>query len=636
MNHGSSSRWARGMDWLILGVLLATCIVELTDGFGFRVGSFRVSMHSSTRMFVWLGVLLLVRHLAWRGTTFLDFLEVRGWVVRTAAWTASPARITAKEVAAVSALFVALVAVAAHVQVFSPYAVPDYGDPLFSTWRMSWVVHTLFTRPAELFNANIFYPEPDTLAYSDSIIVPSLVAAPFLLAGVPRIVVYHIVLLSAMASSGITMYFLVSRLTASRAAGLMSGTIIALYPYRFEHYSHLELQMTTWMPLGLLFLHRIVEQGRLRLGLALGAMLGLQVLSCLYYGIFFTLYLSGVGAILLLLSRARPLRPRLLALATAVAILAAAASPLSLPYYRNRQHLGERSVAENVLFSATWRDFVSPHPRSMLYGQRLSIGPAERSLFPGVTPVLVAAIALVPPFTTVRAAYAAGLFLSVDAALGYNAELYPTLYQWLVPLHGLRVPARFSILVGLSLAILAGLALARLNARMSPRAMWAVALVAMLLTVFEYRPALTLQPVWRELPSVYGPLLEQAPGVVAVFPMAKETSDNDAKYMYFSTWHWHRLVNGYSGNFPSSYVELLARMRTFPSPDAIEYLRQRQVQYIVFHGEFVRPQDYDSIVTALDANPLLELIGTYPARPRASRLYRMRQPAATTTAPPAS
>jgi hypothetical protein len=163
-----------------------------------------------------------------------------------------------------------------------------------------------------------------------------------------------------------------------------------------------------------------------------------------------------------------------------------------------------------------------------------------------------------------------------------------------------------------------------------------VALAATSLTIFEYRPALALQPVWRDLPSVYEPLLRQAPGVVAVFPMAKETSDNDTKYMYFSTWHWHQLVNGYSGNFPASYVELLARMRTFPSPDAIDYLRRRHVRYIVFHGEFARPQDYDTIVPALDANPLLELMGVYPAQPRASRLYKMRESTPTTTARPAS
>ena len=58
-------------------------------------------------------------------------------------------------------------------------AVPDLGDPLFSVWRLSWVAHQLPRHPTALFDANIFYPERRTLTYSDSMLVPSLMTAPF-------------------------------------------------------------------------------------------------------------------------------------------------------------------------------------------------------------------------------------------------------------------------------------------------------------------------------------------------------------------------------------------------------------------------------------------------------------------------
>ena len=35
----------------------------------------------------------------------------------------------------------------------------DIGDPLLSTWRLSWVAHQLPRDPLHLFDANIFYPE---------------------------------------------------------------------------------------------------------------------------------------------------------------------------------------------------------------------------------------------------------------------------------------------------------------------------------------------------------------------------------------------------------------------------------------------------------------------------------------------
>src|SRR5690242_5487113 len=49
-------------------------------------------------------------------------------------------------------------------------------DPPFSVWRLAWVAHQLFVDPANLFNANIFYPEPRTLAYSDAMLLPGMIA----------------------------------------------------------------------------------------------------------------------------------------------------------------------------------------------------------------------------------------------------------------------------------------------------------------------------------------------------------------------------------------------------------------------------------------------------------------------------
>ena len=44
-------------------------------------------------------------------------------------------------------------------------------DPPFSVWRLAWVAHQLFVDPVNLFNTNIYYPEPRTLAYSDAMLL---------------------------------------------------------------------------------------------------------------------------------------------------------------------------------------------------------------------------------------------------------------------------------------------------------------------------------------------------------------------------------------------------------------------------------------------------------------------------------
>src|SRR4029453_7058501 len=72
------------------------------------------------------------------------------------------------------------VAVLLHEQIRHLDRIPDLGDPLFSTWRVAWVNHQLFSNPRHLFDANIFYPEPLTLTFSDPVILPALTAGPLL------------------------------------------------------------------------------------------------------------------------------------------------------------------------------------------------------------------------------------------------------------------------------------------------------------------------------------------------------------------------------------------------------------------------------------------------------------------------
>ena len=54
----------------------------------------------------------------------------------------------------------------------------DNGDAQLNEWIMAWVAHQLPRAPARLFNANIFYPAHDTLAFSEPLIVPALMGAP--------------------------------------------------------------------------------------------------------------------------------------------------------------------------------------------------------------------------------------------------------------------------------------------------------------------------------------------------------------------------------------------------------------------------------------------------------------------------
>ena len=503
------------------------------------------------------------------------------------------------------------------------HSVPDKGDPLFSTWRVTWIAHQIVRDPLHLFDGNIFYPERLTLTYSDPVIVEGLMAAPFLWLGAHQLTVYSLLLLSGFALSGVTMYFLARRLTGRRDAAVVGGVIFAVCPYRFEHYSHLELQMAMWMPLALIGLHRTMVTGRIRDGVLTGVAIALQTLSSLYYGCYFAVYLVPI-TLVFWLARGRPIVP-LRALAAGAVVAAMLTAPVAVQYARNKSVLGERPDWAVEEYSATLGDYFEPHPRSQIYQAWSNNGKPERQFFPGFAPMALSAVALWPPLNVVRLAYAGGLAVAVDGSLGFNGTSFRWLRDWIPPFRGLRVPARFAMISSMTLAILASIGAATMFRRWHE---WRAPLVAgvLLVVAIEPRPRLQLEPVWSSPPDIYDTLSKTSPVVMAELPVGTNEwgVHFDATYIYFSTFHWQRLLNGNSGFFPPSYDEFRERVRYFPSERSIEYLRSRGVEYFSLHGEFMSDRQFRRAVTDLRRRPGIELVTSKPWANSESRLYRLR------------
>jgi len=531
-----------------------------------------------------------------------------------------PASRTLGEWVLVTTAACALVFAATWPQVIRLDAVPDLGDPLFSVWRMAWIAHQLPIDPVHLFDGNTFYPERLTLTYSDPMLVPALMAAPLIWAGVHQIYAYTIVFLSGFVLSGVTMFALVRALTGRRAAAAVAAVMFMLYPYRFEHYSHAELQMTIWMPLVLLNLHRAIAFGRMRNGVLTGVFLALQTLSSLYYGVFLATFMVPLG-LTLWVAKGRP-KAALRTLAAGALVAAALTSPVAVAYLANRSVLGERSSVAIKFYSARPADYLSPHFRSARYGEFSAGGKSERQLFPGLAPIALAVAGLWPPLNAARLGYMAALAIAFDGSLGLNGVIYPWLHEYGVVFRGLRVPARFSILVGMTLAILSGYAMARWVRRW-PRASGLLTAVAIGLVIVDAWPTIEFKRVWRQPPAIYAELPHAPqPAVLAEFPAGPF---DDFPYIYFSTFHWLRLVNGNSGFFPPSYAAFIRETRTFPDEASLAYLRERGVEYVAVHGAFYHsPQEWIAVEQAVAAQPALEKITSALFAGRPSTLYRLK------------
>jgi hypothetical protein len=516
-------------------------------------------------------------------------------------------------------------------------AVAHHFDPLFSIWRLKRLARQIFHDPSHLFDGNIFYPETGTLANSDATFLEGALAAPFIEAGVSAVAVYNVLLLAGMVASAVGMYLLARRLTRSDGAAVVAGIVFALAPYRIDHFMHLELQWAQWMPLTLWALHRTLESGRVKDGLLTGFFLLLQFLSSVYYGLFITTFLLLLGGPLLLLCRRAPLSRVMTALLAGALLAALVVLPYSRPYRLNAERMGERSTEEIGRWSAHPESYLATPSANFIYG-RLSgpLGASEARLFPGLTAIVLAVLALLWRPRPIRLIYLAGLLVAVDFSLGVNGLVYPWLLEPGSPFRGLRAPGRFAILVNLALALLAAWGVTRVRGfTRSATARRVTPAVCAVLLVIEYWSApLPLRTVPQRPLLVHQWLAQQPPSVVLELPMWFSGADpqHDAEYEYYSTFHWQSLVNGYSGYYPRAYIGLLERMRHFPSGPSIEALHEIGVDFIVIHLDRYKPADREALLEAMDQRTAyFTFVATFPDRHGSARVYRL-----TWTPPPGS
>lgn len=505
--------------------------------------------------------------------------------------------------------------------------VNPHSDPFFSIWRLAWIAHALQVDPQHLFDANIFHPEPRALAYSDAMVLEGAIAAPLLWAGVPPVLVYNVLLLGGIAASGIAMFVLVRHLTHKVGAALVAAAIFTLAPYRIEHYMHLELQWTMWMPLAFLAAHRAFDERSWRMGALAGVLVWFQLLSCIYYGIFLAMI---VALLTVLLAATDPRRAAvgLAALAVGGILCVVLSIPYARPYLENAHLLGVRDAAEIANYSARLLSYATTPWQNWTWGwtaARFSGG--ELRVAPGIVAIAFALVALLSTRRRLAWIYVALCAVPVEMSLGRNGSLYPWLLAHVPALGGLRAPARFSIVAICALAVLAGFGVEWLQRRFSSRRAW-VSAVAIILVALESGSApINLADVTTDVPDVYRLMKTLGPVVMVELPMPEPARlpGNEPFYQYFSIWHWNRLANGYSGYVSPRYVDTLTKMRAFPDRDSLGRLKELNVRYILVHEALYEEQSqFASLMVAMERWPELTPVGQYKDWMGNTQLFELR------------
>ena len=560
----------------------------------------------------------------------------------------------------------------------------DLGDPLLNSWILSWNIERLIHLDASgVFDANIFYPQKKTLAYSEFLVPQSLVALPVkLLTGNP-VLAHNFVVLFAFLTTGLGMFFLGRYLTRNTLAGIAAGFIFAFSPFMFAHLYQVQVLTAGGIPLAFLFLHKFFSSDRLKDVMLFGLFFSLQALANGYYAIYLIVF-AGLFVLVFGLVRKKFKDVRFwLRTALGGAMILVCIGPFFYQYLQVQEEMGFK---REIGFTAALSSYAATPSINILYGKATArFARVEGQLFPGLAAFILACLGAVyflrlkrregpsgqplrangPPrgallavwLATLAAWASAGILYvvltrgGIDLRLGRAVILrahspiktglvvlalvalrmglrrlwrvrpllplvldwespwiyvlilflaflftfgaqgpYLLLYKYFPGFSGLRVAARFHIFVMFALAVLAAHGLAGLDRRLAGRKARKALLIALpILILVEYLSLpipLARVPVKDEIPEVYK-WLSREKGDFPVIELPLPYGDNlfklETPRVYYSTYHWKKLVNGYSGFFPRLYEELLFRYATRPVGPLVRDLKALGVKVVIVH-----------------------------------------------------
>lgn len=490
--------------------------------------------------------------------------------------------------------------------------VVDPGDPVFSSWVISWGGHGVLHHPLRIFDGNIFWPEPLTLAFADHMLGLQPLALPLWVLSRNALFTQNATVILLLALNGWCTYLLVRQLTGRRWPAVAAGVGFALSPFAAAHLSQANILQTYPFALAWLFSVRVVRRCRPRDAVGLAAAWVLAMGASWYYLVFAGLEIAAVVGVELWRTRRRipwaDLVPLLFA--TGCAVLACSAL-LAIPYARVVAKYPDavRPLAEAAVYTPGPSSLVVAPANNRVWAElTASQRPRdynEKMFFFGVVPTVLAVGGVVDGIRRRRYTnVVAPLLLVLIAVLfalgpyqewGGRRHQMPFYYvhTYVSSMRFMRSLARSGVLAYLAIAVLGGRFLSRVRAR-PDRAIVCAAVCVLLVAEGATRVTLlqapTASPAYRWLRTAEQPgaVLDLPTGFAVDGRLAPPTVFYEARAMALSTAHFRPITNGVSGYTPPVYLELVRAVASFPDETALALLRARGVAYVLVTPALLR------------------------------------------------
>jgi hypothetical protein len=178
----------------------------------------------------------------------------------------------------------------------------NHADLLLSIWKMAWFGHQAGADPLRLYDANIFFPNHLTLAYSDPALFAGLAGWPLIAAFGSPTIAYNLVVMATFVATGVISAIFFRQLLrwllpatgehTLQAAALIAAFAFAFHPHRFAHFKSIEILSIQWIGLLFLFFLRYVRGGRVGDLVLLSGAFGLQFVSSMTHAVYAALALA--------------------------------------------------------------------------------------------------------------------------------------------------------------------------------------------------------------------------------------------------------------------------------------------------------------------------------------------------------
>ena len=475
----------------------------------------------------------------------------------------------------------------------------DGYDAQFLTWEIAWVRHAIVHAPAHVFDANIFAPARNALAFTEPLIGYGVLGLPLGLAGLGHAGITNVLCLLGTAFSA----WAISRLALShgvpRLPALLGAVAAALGAQTACAFGYVSFVVAGGIALVLVAWKRLRESGRWPAAFALGAAVAALAWFSLHVFAF------GLAALLaiVVLDVATKRETRRLALLTRLAAALALAVLLVAPLARHmldvrREWDFQRDDAESRLYSAAPRDWLtttSVNPGQAFLKWRSD---SERSLYPGTAALFLSAAGLLGLAFTKKhgSLIASGAVLAglgIAGSFGPAGPVVPVL-KIVFPFvfSGIRAFTRFGCVAQIGFGLLAGAGCAVLLERARSRGARAFLAAALAVGIaadlrqtvrFGFRPELPYPPVEEFLArsDTGGPILH--------LPLYH--SPGDVRWTFSSLAHFKPIVNGFASYVPPRNQELAATLASENIPGGtLALLANWPVGALVLH-EHALPLD---------------------------------------------